>query len=102
MSVPSLAYALQNNLDFIALSNLNAAVYQVTTQLKVVTTALFMMAFLGRRFSLRRWVAIFMLFVGVAAVQVSNIEAINNAISFSSTTSTNPRAQLVMRIRLLA
>jgi drug/metabolite transporter (DMT)-like permease len=42
----------------------------VTTQLKVVTTALFMMVFLGRRFSARRWIAIFLLFVGVAAVQV--------------------------------
>jgi UDP-sugar transporter A1/2/3 len=31
MSVPSITYALQNNLDFIALSNLNAAVYQVKT-----------------------------------------------------------------------
>ncbi|CAJ0929802.1 unnamed protein product, partial [Mesorhabditis belari] len=49
MSVPSLVYALQNNLDFVALSNLDAGVYQVTTQLKVVTTALFMMAFLGRK-----------------------------------------------------
>jgi UDP-sugar transporter A1/2/3 len=29
MSVPSLAYAIQNNLDFIALSNLEAGVYQV-------------------------------------------------------------------------
>jgi hypothetical protein len=29
MSVPSIAYALQNNLDFIALSNLDAGVYQV-------------------------------------------------------------------------
>ncbi|KAK0418666.1 hypothetical protein QR680_013699 [Steinernema hermaphroditum] len=69
MSVPSLAYALQNNLDFVALSNLDAGVYQVTAQLKVVTTALFMMAFLGRRFSLRRWAAIILLFAGVAAVQ---------------------------------
>ncbi|TKR57894.1 hypothetical protein L596_030537 [Steinernema carpocapsae] len=69
MSVPSFAYALQNNLDFVALSNLDAGVYQVTTQLKVVTTALFMMAFLGRKFSGRRWFAIVLLFAGVAAVQ---------------------------------
>ncbi|CAD5216382.1 unnamed protein product [Bursaphelenchus okinawaensis] len=74
MSVPSITYALQNNLDFVALSNLSAGVYQVTTQLKVVTTALFMMAFLGRKFSKTRWVAIFMLFAGVAAVQLNNID----------------------------
>uniref|UniRef100_A0A1I7ZGC2 UDP-N-acetylglucosamine transporter n=2 Tax=Steinernema glaseri TaxID=37863 RepID=A0A1I7ZGC2_9BILA len=69
MSVPSLTYALQNNLDFVALSNLDAGVYQVTAQLKVVTTALFMMAFLGRRFSTTRWFGIILLFCGVAAVQ---------------------------------
>ncbi|PAV85041.1 hypothetical protein WR25_04483 [Diploscapter pachys] len=73
MSVPSIAYALQNNLDFVALSNLDAGLYQVTTQLKVVTTALFMMAFLGRHFSRTRWIAIFMLFAGVAAVQLNNV-----------------------------
>lgn len=30
MSVPSFAYALQNNLDFVGLSNLDAGVYQVS------------------------------------------------------------------------
>ncbi|VDO89080.1 unnamed protein product [Haemonchus placei] len=70
MSVPSVAYAFQNNLDFIALSHLDAGLYQVTTQLKVFTTAIFMMLFLGRRFSRTRWAAILLLFFGVAAVQV--------------------------------
>ncbi|KAI1713617.1 nucleotide-sugar transporter domain-containing protein [Ditylenchus destructor] len=74
MSVPSIAYAIQNNLDFIALSNLEAGVYQVTSQLKIVSTAIFMMFFLGRNFSIRRWVAIFLLFGGVAAVQMDKLE----------------------------
>ncbi|KHJ95290.1 putative UDP-galactose/UDP-N-acetylglucosamine transporter srf-3 [Oesophagostomum dentatum] len=73
MSVPSVAYALQNNLDFVALSNLDAGLYQVTTQLKVFTTAIFMMLFLGRRFSGTRWAAIILLFCGVAAVQMNNV-----------------------------
>uniref|UniRef100_A0A8R1HQL3 Uncharacterized protein n=1 Tax=Caenorhabditis japonica TaxID=281687 RepID=A0A8R1HQL3_CAEJA len=72
MSVPSFAYALQNNLDFVGLSNLDAGVYQVTTQLKVVSTALFMMLFLGRKFSTRRWMAITLLMFGVAFVQMNN------------------------------
>lgn len=70
MSVPSIVYAIQNNLDFVALSNLDPGVYQVTIQLKVVTTALFMVAMLGRRFSLTRWIAIVLLFSGVALVQL--------------------------------
>ncbi|CAG9535189.1 unnamed protein product [Cercopithifilaria johnstoni] len=71
MAFPSIAYAIQNNLDFVALSNLNAGIYHVTTQLKVVTTALFMMIILGRRFSSIRWLAIFLLSGGVAVVEVS-------------------------------
>lgn len=71
MTFPSIAYAIQNNLDFVALSNLNAAVYHITTQLKVVTTAIFMMIILGRRFSTTRWLAVLLLFGGVAAVEVS-------------------------------
>ncbi|WKX98247.1 hypothetical protein Q1695_013709 [Nippostrongylus brasiliensis] len=72
-SVPSIAYAIQNNLDFVALSNLDAGLYQVTTQLKVITTAIFMMLFLGRKFSGTRWAAILLLFFGVAAVQLNNV-----------------------------
>ncbi|CCD61726.1 UDP-galactose translocator 1 [Caenorhabditis elegans] len=75
MSVPSFAYALQNNLDFVGLSNLDAGLYQVTTQLKVVSTAFFMMLFLGRKFSTRRWMAITLLMFGVAFVQMNNVSA---------------------------
>ncbi|VDK63210.1 unnamed protein product [Onchocerca ochengi] len=74
MTFPSIAYTLQNNLDFVALSNLNAGIYHVTTQLKIVTTAIFMMIILGRRFSGTRWLAIFLLFGGVAAVELSIYE----------------------------
>uniref|UniRef100_A0A183BY08 EamA domain-containing protein n=1 Tax=Globodera pallida TaxID=36090 RepID=A0A183BY08_GLOPA len=75
MSVPSIAYALQNNLDFVALSNLEASVYQVTTQLKIPSTAVFMMLFLGRRFSMKRWVAILLLCAGVASVELDSLES---------------------------
>ncbi|CAB3402061.1 unnamed protein product [Caenorhabditis bovis] len=84
MGVPSIAYALQNNLDFVGLSNLDAGVYQVTTQLKVVSTALFMMLFLGRKFSHRRWLAIFLLMMGVACVQLNNVNPTTVPIKVSS------------------
>ena len=38
LSVPSVVYAVQNNMAFLALSNLDAAVYQVRTITYLVTT----------------------------------------------------------------
>ena len=37
LSIPSVVYAVQNNMAFLALSNLDAAVYQVRTTTYLVT-----------------------------------------------------------------
>lgn len=39
---------MQNNLLFISLSNLSGAVYQVTYQLKILTTAVLSVVILGK------------------------------------------------------
>lgn len=82
ISVPSLVYTLQNNLIFIGVSNLDAAVFQVTYQLKILTTALLSVIMLKKQLSKVQWVALVILFVGVSAVQLQpeNISTSKSAV----------------------
>jgi len=68
--VPAFLYTLQNNLLFISLSHLSGAVYQVTYQLKILTTAVLSGIILRKTFSLVQWMALLLLTAGVAFIQV--------------------------------
>ncbi|KAI7705064.1 nucleotide-sugar transporter, partial [Hortaea werneckii] len=70
MGIPALLYTLQNMLQYIGISNLDAATFQVTYQLKILTTALFSVTLLGKSLSPRRWTSLVLLMVGVAIVQI--------------------------------
>lgn len=71
LCVPSLLYTVQNNLLYLALTNLDASTYQVCYQLKILTTALFSVLLLQRKFSRQKWTALVVLTMGVAIVQLS-------------------------------
>ncbi|KAF8923143.1 hypothetical protein BGZ58_003301 [Dissophora ornata] len=73
MLVPSGLYALQNNLLYIALSNLEAATFQVTYQMKILSTAVFSVAMLNRRLTRQKWFALCLLMLGVTLVQLQNV-----------------------------
>jgi UDP-galactose transporter len=69
--VPAALYTLQNSLVYVAVSNLDAVTFQVTYQLKILTTVLFSILLLGRSISPRQWLSLVLLTFGVAVVQVA-------------------------------
>lgn len=71
LAVPAFLYAIQNNLCYIALSNLSALNYQVIYQMKILTTAGFSVLLLGRRLNRGHWASLLLLMVGVLAVQMA-------------------------------
>jgi len=85
LGLPALLYAIQNNLLFVAVSNLDAAVYQVTYQLKIVASVFFAIAMRGKHVSRRQWLSLGLLFFGVVLVQLQ--ETARAAVHSSATAS---------------
>jgi UDP-galactose transporter len=70
LGIPAVLYTIQNTLQYVAVSNLDAATFQVTYQLKILTTAIFSVLMLGRSLSPRKWLSLLLLIVGVSIIQV--------------------------------
>jgi len=86
--LPSSLYVVQNNLLYVALTNLDAGTYQVplfyasfkyntfvspyqvTYELKIMTTAFFSVLMLQRRLTCNQWISLLLLTFGVSLVQV--------------------------------
>lgn len=68
--IPACLYTLANSLQYIALSNLQAATFQATYQLKMIVSAIFGLLLLKRSVSPRKWGLLLLLLVGVCLVQM--------------------------------
>eukprot|EP00070_Physeter_catodon_P036572 XP_028343466.1 UDP-N-acetylglucosamine transporter-like [Physeter catodon] len=73
LGVPASLYTLQNNLVFVALANLSGAVYQVTYQMKILTTAVLSVIVLGKRLSTSKWVSLLLLTLGVTLIELATL-----------------------------
>ncbi|KAL7492177.1 hypothetical protein ACHAWT_002414 [Skeletonema menzelii] len=70
----ALLYTVQKNMLYVAISNLDAAVFQVTYQAKILTTALFSVILLKRKLSRQKIGGLMLLTMGVALVQLDKVE----------------------------
>ncbi|CAM9776003.1 unnamed protein product [Scytosiphon promiscuus] len=73
MAVPACLYVVQNNLNYVAITNLDGPTFQLLYQLKILTTAVFSVVMLNSRvLQLKQWGALVLLAVGVGLVQISS------------------------------
>ncbi|PYH94721.1 UDP-galactose transporter [Aspergillus ellipticus CBS 707.79] len=70
LAIPACLYTLANSLQYIALSNLQPAAFQVSYQLKLIVVAISSLVMFKRSISLRKWGLLVLLVVGVALVQM--------------------------------
>lgn len=69
-SLPLSPQVIQNNLQYVAATNLEAATFQVSYQMKILTTAAFSVPLLRKQLSASQWVALSFLAIGVGIVQI--------------------------------
>jgi UDP-sugar transporter A1/2/3 len=72
LSVPTILYTIQNNCILVGLEYLDAAVFHVLYQSKLVVAAILSVVMLGKSLQSLQWLAVILLTLGVALVQISN------------------------------
>lgn len=70
--IPAILYLIQNNLLFVALANLSVGMYQVSSQGKLLTTAIISRIMLKKHISSMQYLSIAILGFGVALIHLSD------------------------------
>ncbi|KAL6233159.1 hypothetical protein BDW75DRAFT_232195 [Aspergillus navahoensis] len=92
LAIPAALYTLANSLQYIALSNLPAATFQTSYQLKIVVSSVFGLILLQRSVPLRKWGLILLLIAGVALVNVPVINSDELSLDNAATHFDFPRS----------
>ncbi|KAG2186426.1 hypothetical protein INT43_002864 [Umbelopsis isabellina] len=87
LAIPAGLYLIQNNLQYLAVSNLDAATFQVTYQLKILTTAFFSVLILRRSLNKMKWISITLLTIGIALVVLPRNATLSSFGSFLTQTT---------------
>lgn len=74
IALPAGLYTLANSLQYVAISNLDAATFHVTYQFKIIVTAVLSVFMLKRSINARQWLSLILLMVGVAIVSLPQDE----------------------------
>lgn len=74
IAMPAGLYTLANSLQYVAISNLDAATFHVTYQFKIIVTAVLSVYMLKRSINARQWLSLVLLMVGVAIVSMPQDE----------------------------
>ncbi|RMZ79978.1 hypothetical protein DV738_g2954, partial [Chaetothyriales sp. CBS 135597] len=70
MAIPACLYTLANSLQYVGISNLDAATFHVVYQFKIFVTALLSVVMLRRSLTGKQWLSLLLLMVGVAIVSM--------------------------------
>lgn len=73
MGVPAAAYSFQMSLEYVALANLNAAMFSVLVQCKLLFTATFAAGVLGKKLKVLQVLSLLLLTTGVMLCNLQNL-----------------------------
>ena len=97
--VPAACFTLQNNVLYVALSNLEPLVFQITYQIKTLLTALLSVQLLGRSLSRWQWLSQATLTLGVILAQLDDGEPAKRR-QASVRVSVSVRVRVRVRVRV--
>lgn len=96
LSLASVLYIIQNNLVYIAMTHLESTTFQVTNQLKIISTAVFSIALLNKQLTRTKWISLILLSLGVTMVQIDTHTSLQaNILPNNSTTARKEQSVVV-------